>query len=580
MGKYFISGKKNLKNAKIEKQFSFFLFKLSVLLILFSQCLCNDWTFNCPNNCTCKWSNGKKSAICNKIDLKTVPKNLSTEIQVIALNENHISYLNGEEFTSLGLINLQKIYLKNSKVKYVHRDAFKNLKILIEIDLSDNQIEKFDQTTFTGNDRLRILLLTGNPLKQLVDYQFSRLPHLRVLDLSNCFLEKIDKTSFNNLEFLDFLNLNKNLLENLPETTFNHMTNLKTLEIDENPWRCDCNLRLFKNWFFKSNLNNVNLKCHQPIKLKGRTWESIKEEQFGCGPTLILFNSSYSNVELGDNVTYSCSVSGDPKPNIKWKLNGLFLENKVIKNVLIKNSDQWSNLTIVNVTKMNNGRYSCFANNSINFVLESTNLQLPEKIELNLENSSNDDEEEPIRYLGIIFGTFTTSLSLILFCIFVYLCNKKKRKKSIQKVYFTSDQNKKLLSNNEQQKTKIVSSIEQTEQPIHQIIIENIPPPNEYLTQNTLPSLEYGNIFISVPRMDNEILENSDQNMCPDLLNLPFLSENEVHKCSTCLINQTQTYIKGEDFMKCDSPEFRIGRRTNISLESNKLEKINERDGY
>lgn len=488
--------------------------------------------------------------------------------------------MNGEEFTFLGLINLQKIYLKNSNVKYVHRDAFKNLKILIEIDLSDNQIEKFDQTTFTGNDRLRILLLNGNPLKQLIDYQFSQLPHLRVLDLSNCSIVKIDKTSFNNLQFLEFLNLNKNLFENLPETIFNHMTNLKTLEIDENLWRCDCNLRLFKIWYFKSNLKNVNLKCHQPFNLKGHTWESIKEEQFGCGPKLILFNSSYSNVELGDNITYSCSVIADPKPNIKWKLNGLFLNNKIIKNILIKSSDQWSNLTIFNITKINTGIYSCFANNSINFVMESTSLQLPEKNESNYEKSE-DEEEEPIRYLGIIFGTFTTSLSLILFFIFLYLCNKRKRKKSIQKVYFTNDQNKKLLSNSKQQKPKIVASNLQTEQPIHQIIIESIPPPlNEYLTINTLPSLEYGNIFISVPRIDNEILENSDQNMCPDLLNLPFLSENEIHKCNSCLINQTQTYIKGEDFMKCDSPEFRIGRRTNISLDLNKLEKINERDGY
>lgn len=553
-------------------------------MILFSQCLCNDWTFNCPNNCICKWSNGKKSAICNKIDLKTVPKNLSTEIQVIALNENHISYLNGEEFTTLGLINLQKIYLKNSKVKYVHRDAFKNLKILIEIDLSDNQIEKFDQTTFTGNDRLRILLLNGNPLKQLVDYQFPRLLHLRVLDLSNCLIQLIDQTSFNNLEFLEFLNLNKNILINLPDTIFTHMTNLKTLEIDENPWKCDCNLRLFKIWYINSHFNKVNLKCHQPFNLKGQTWESINEKQFGCGPTLVLTNSSnYSNIEFGDNITYSCSVFGDPRPIIKWKLNGLFLENNLIKNILIKQSNQWSNLTILNITKLNTGLYSCFANNSINFVFESTNLQLPEKIQFNLEKSSDDEEEEPIRYLGIIFGTFTTSLSLILFLIFVYLCNKRKRRKSIQKVYFTNDQNKKLLSHNEQQKpTKIISCDDQTtEQPIHQIIIENIPSTNEYLTINSLPSLEYGNIFISVPRIEDEISDNSDQNMCPDLLNLPFLSENDVHhKCSSCLINQTQTYIKGEDFMKCDSPEFRIGRRTNITMDSNKLEKINERDGY
>jgi Leucine-rich repeat (LRR) protein len=68
------------------------------------------------------------------------------------LNGNNISYLNREEFASnLHLLNLQKIYLKQSRIKHVHREAFKNLKILIEIDLSDNEIETIDKQTFAGN---------------------------------------------------------------------------------------------------------------------------------------------------------------------------------------------------------------------------------------------------------------------------------------------------------------------------------------------------------------------------------------------------------------------------------------------
>jgi outer membrane protein assembly factor BamA len=84
------------------------------------------------------------------------------------LNENNISYLNREEFASnLHLLNLQKIYIKQSKVKHVHKEAFKNLKILVEIDLSENEIETIDKQTFAGKNlfyenRIHRFLTTKN----------------------------------------------------------------------------------------------------------------------------------------------------------------------------------------------------------------------------------------------------------------------------------------------------------------------------------------------------------------------------------------------------------------------------------
>lgn len=76
-------------------------------------------------------------------------------------------------------MNLQRVYLRQSGVREVHPDAFHELIILIEVDLCDNEIEVLHANTFFGNERLRVLTLSRNPLTKLVSAQFPSLPHLR-----------------------------------------------------------------------------------------------------------------------------------------------------------------------------------------------------------------------------------------------------------------------------------------------------------------------------------------------------------------------------------------------------------------
>jgi Leucine-rich repeat (LRR) protein len=102
------------------------------------------------------------------------------------LNDNNISYLNREEFASnLHLLNLQKIYLKQSRVKHVHREAFKNLKILIEIDLSDNEIETIDKQTFAGEHTQRYCIKEVAKFQR--DVEDTNLSLGRTHGTKNCF---------------------------------------------------------------------------------------------------------------------------------------------------------------------------------------------------------------------------------------------------------------------------------------------------------------------------------------------------------------------------------------------------------
>lgn len=520
--------------------FFFSLFFLVLLLFITSQATSDDWTSSCPTNCTCKWTNGKKSVICNALQLTAIPTTLSTEVQVLVLNENRITYLNREEFTTLGLINLQRIYLKKSGVTYMHRDAFKNLKILVEIDLSENGIETLDKYTFNGNDRLRILYLNGNPLKILQAHQFPVLPHLRSLDLHNCQINSIDPLAFANLELLELLNLKTNLLENLAEPVFHYMRNLKTLMLDGNPWRCDCHLRQFRNWYIQSNLHSASLMCNQPSVLQTKTWESIDEIQFGCQPTVDVFSDDIFNVDIGSNVTLSCLIYGDPLPTVTWELNGReIVNNNILAEDETYGDKLWRNITIFNITNYDAGIYVCLAKNAIGMANRNISIYLTEIVQHVIEKGP-----ETFWYFGLILGTFGTVFGLIIISFLVCLCKKTtRRRRSIKNIKGSvsfNDQEKKLLdlsiTTNDRQDSSEVANTPSTAknepvialEPV-QITIENLSrnedfpmnvgvftPPPEFCS-NANPA--YGNIFISVA-LTQDVIDNPEQ-MYPDLLNIP-----------------------------------------------------------
>lgn len=377
------------------------------------------------------------------------------------LNENNLQTLNREEFTTLGLINLQKIYLKKSNIKYLHRETFKNLKILIELDLSENLIEQLDKQTFSGNDRLRILYLYSNPIKILIADQFPVLTYLRTIDLHNCEIASIDETSFSNVDSLEYLNLKQNSLQSLPGNVFNHMKTLKTLLVDENPWNCDCKLKKFRNWYLKNNQgkNKISLRCKSPFSLIDQQWENIHEDAFGCAPILKILKEDIHSSDLESNITFKCYTMGDPRPTIAWQLDGKEIENE---NVLIDVDDGlpqvssvlidqqhptgkiWSNLSIFNITNLNAGFYTCFARNDLGFASQNVSLILPEVADPVLTKNT-----DTFWYFGLILGVFGTIFSFMLISIMFCLCRKvtsrRRMKKNIKGSLSFNDQEKKLL---------------------------------------------------------------------------------------------------------------------------------------
>ncbi|KAG7173237.1 Biglycan-like [Homarus americanus] len=83
-----------------------------------------DWDQDCPPSCKCTHSSNRKLADCRSAGFSTVPTTLSTEVQELNLANNNIIYLEKDAFKKAGLVNLQKLYLKDNQIRSVHKDAF------------------------------------------------------------------------------------------------------------------------------------------------------------------------------------------------------------------------------------------------------------------------------------------------------------------------------------------------------------------------------------------------------------------------------------------------------------------------
>lgn len=516
-----------------------------------------DWT-DCPTPCRCKWASGKKTASCRDGPFTGLPDTFDGDMQVLDLAGNSIHKLGKDAFQRAGLLNLQRIFLKGNTLREVHRDAFRELIILVEVDLSNNEITSLDPETFSGNERLRVLYLSGNPLGQLVEGQFPPLPHLRTLDFESCRLEKINPNAFVNLVALESLNLKGNKLANLSEETLMNFAHLKSLALDGNPWKCDCDLRGFRDWFLSSNLRSMSLGCAEPEELRDHLWEDVPSEQFACAPQVYLTPYPQVQAEAGGNVSFGCHVLGDPEPEVTWMYEGRPINHTwLIVEAEEGLLDKWVNISVVNVSDADAGVYSCVARNSLATLGRNVTLVLPEVVTATTLSKSDPGA---VWWASVAVGIAVTGSAI---CTLAAVCcmrakNARRRRQLKASVSFT-DQEKKLLDVSIATTTDrgagscealppdgdgLMDSPSTQPPPVH-ITIEShhrhdgmslppmpmavYPPPPEF-SSSVLPSSAYGNIFISVAVSRDPTL---DASRCPDLLDLPHRAKPVYHGMAT-----------------------------------------------
>ncbi|KAF9409220.1 hypothetical protein HW555_011352 [Spodoptera exigua] len=458
-------------------------------IVIFTTCAArtaSDW-LDCAHisTCKCKWSSGKKTATCASGDLRRPPA-LSSDIQVLDLHDNPLRNLPQEDI-------------------------------------------------FRGNERLRQVVLSSNPLTTLIADQFPPLPHLRILLLDGCRLRSIHTNALRNLKSLENIDLRRNQLTFLRLITFS-LPALKTVSLSGNPWKCDCRLREFKDWFLESKLGTEDLLCVEPSTQAGNKWRHVSSESMSCPPE-IKSSTLVVRAEIGLPTTFGCWVHGVPKPKVTWLFDGVDVHNSSVECDMeetetsveddtedrVPGSVRWVNVTLLNVTSSAAGEWTCVAKSTAGEARAIISLVLPRS-----QTATARTAPGIPHLLGVVFGAL--GILATLGFIAAVACWHLRRRTVPPSRSFT-DQEKRLID-----ASVVVScdrsigdmaspcDFEMTERmsdepprgcgfdPVH-ITIEGTPgafppPPAEFAVP-----VPYGNIFISV-----QVAGRGEPAKYPDLL--------------------------------------------------------------
>ncbi|XP_022823488.1 uncharacterized protein LOC111354321 [Spodoptera litura] len=403
-----------------------------LILSLFLATAIADFTTNCPQECKCVWASGNKQADCSHSRLNDIPRNLSAEIQNLDLTGNELYEITRHAFHDVGLINLKKLILRECKLLTIQRNGLSGLAIMIELDLSKNDLKTLHADTFKETAKIRWILLNDNQIEKLEDGLFNNLPFLQKVELSNNKILQIGMKTFMNVPKLNILRLDGNKLEYLKIDTLSALTSLSNLDVHDNPWRCDCYLQPFRNWVISKNFYTSPISCVEPPKVHGKLWKELDSSDFACKPSIVYPSVSTTLRTSDTNVTLSCQVNGNPLPEVNWVLNAQIIDGTYRYQGELKyyiternlDNSKWVNLTIVDLGSTDNGDYLCVAKNAGGVEERSLTLAVTQSFpESGVVPQGMDNNMLPV----LIGVSCTAAIVLIILVILCYCCCFRRR---------------------------------------------------------------------------------------------------------------------------------------------------------
>lgn len=393
-----------------------------------------DWT-KCPQFCKCKWVSGRKAAECTNSSLTSVPDGLSPDIQILDLAGSALRELPMKAFDRVKLVNLHKLYLRDCGIQELHKEAFHGLAILIELDLSGNQIHTLHPGIFRNNVRLRVLYLSRNPIEKLEDGLFSDMTYLQTVDLSGCHLSHIGRKTFVNTPNLKSLALDGNNLTTMKVETLEPLNILGGLVLHHNPWVCDCHLKEFRDWTIARNLYAQPTACAEPPVLHGKQWSDLSSNDLACKPQIV-YPTFGTSIEVdGGNVTLTCQVNGNPMPDVHWVFNSRIIGNYSRRMygdqryVVTESTDKtrWVNLTVTNVRNQDRGDYTCVAKSGGGVVERNVSLVVNyQRGTVMVAGGSGGISEAWPLYAGLVIGMLVIII-IVLSLSYCYCRHRRSR---------------------------------------------------------------------------------------------------------------------------------------------------------
>lgn len=142
-------------------------------------------------------------------------------LRALAVSNINAQNLVPEDFLEFGY-ELEILKLYKAGIRIVKNNAFREIRSIKRLDLSENRIETIELDAFKelGSSLLSLKISHGCSMDMIAPSTFKHLKSLEELDLSNNQLTKIPETSFHFLSNLRLLNLHDNKIEGILKGTF------------------------------------------------------------------------------------------------------------------------------------------------------------------------------------------------------------------------------------------------------------------------------------------------------------------------------------------------------------------------
>ncbi|XP_065173501.1 leucine-rich repeat transmembrane protein FLRT2-like [Atheta coriaria] len=277
-------------------------------------------------------------------------------LETLHFSYGAIEYFKKEFFNSLPA--LLTFNLDNCRGPFLVEEClFENASKMETLSIENCEFEGELIGNITGQNGsptpLQNIALRYNRIHSLPDLIFSKAKKLRSIYLDQNDLQTISKKAFW-VEGIQKIDLTGNYLTTLENGTFDYVRNTQwatgTLIIDNNPWKCDCNLKWLQDLYFS---NDVVI---DPVP-KCDDFQSFTEASFECetetttsssNPTSLTTSSTELTTQTSDTSvsTIESTASTPPNPNETLKT----LECKEVKKYLSLDDSSREFLRSVQIT--------------------------------------------------------------------------------------------------------------------------------------------------------------------------------------------------------------------------------------
>uniref|UniRef100_A0A0K8VGJ9 Leucine-rich repeat-containing protein 15 n=2 Tax=Bactrocera latifrons TaxID=174628 RepID=A0A0K8VGJ9_BACLA len=331
----------------------------------------NEW-----NRCTsgiCRCSPETKSFTCWNANVVSLPVSqvIPMNIESIDLSRNHFSTFHKDTFRGLTL--LKELDLSNNILNFIPANLFQDLDSLLQLRLQNNHLENLDSVTFWKLRNLNLIDVSKNLLSDLPTNLFGHSQRLIVINLSQnkilhfspellrdqLVLEDLDLSRneilelksgcLKNLKTLKMIDFSFNFISSISDDFFSDLKNLRSLILHNNRIS-SVSKELFKN--LKS-LITLDLSTNRISKIHENAFSDLKKlRELLLGQNNLsdiadgLFNNVNSLISLN---LFSNNFTTIESNDFQGLIN---LEKLMLNNNILKNMDDDVFTPLINLEKL------------------------------------------------------------------------------------------------------------------------------------------------------------------------------------------------------------------------------------